>query len=105
MKGTLFIVPAVTDQAGQCRIVGFPGKDYPGKNAIHSYRENPNLWKEVGLMNSRGELVCLEPEYGACGGWDELKACEPLMAGMEFEVILADEEYLAELTGARQCGT
>lgn len=94
MLGTLLIVPALTDQAGQCRIVGYPGTDFPGRNALLSYRERPDLWKGVGLMNSRGELVCLEPEYGACGGWDELKACEPLIAGMELQVTLADADYV-----------
>lgn len=97
MQGTLLIVPALTDQAGQCRIVGYPGTDYPGDNALRSYREHPSLWKDVGMMNSRGALVCLEPDYGACGGWDELKACEPLMAGMELTVALADADYLEGL--------
>lgn len=100
MKGTLYIVPALTDVAGQCRIVGYPGTDYPGKSARDSYRAHPDLWKDVGLMNSRGELVCLEPEYGACGGWDELKACEPLMATTEFEVVLADADYCRKVGAA-----
>ncbi|GBG14259.1 uncharacterized protein NMK_1824 [Novimethylophilus kurashikiensis] len=92
MKGTLFIVPALTDQAGQCTIVGYPGRDYPGKSALNSYRTFPHLWKDVGLMNSSGKLVCLDAQYGACGGADELRACEPLMAGLEFDVDLADPD-------------
>lgn len=99
MQGTLLIVPAMSNQAGQCRIVGYPGTDYPGNNALLSYREQPDLWKDVGLMNSRGEVVCLDPEYGACGGWDELKACEPLIAGMELQVILADADYVKSEVG------
>lgn len=72
---TALIVPAMTDQAGQCRIVSRPGK-WP--NALQDYRQSPNAWKEVGLMNSRGRLVCVDDSNLR----EELQDCEPLMAGL-----------------------
>ncbi|KVP39703.1 hypothetical protein WJ87_05835 [Burkholderia ubonensis] len=71
----------MTDQAGQCRIVSRDGKV---ASARDDYRRNPDAWKEIGLMNSRGRLVCIEADNLAVV--DELKACEPLMAGLQFEV-------------------
>lgn len=77
---TVYIVPAMSDIAGQCRIVqrdsGFSG------SARDNYRKEPQAWKEIGLMDSRGNLRCLTapPEIVS-----ELKECEPLMAGLEFE--------------------
>ncbi|KVP75343.1 hypothetical protein WJ96_06165 [Burkholderia ubonensis] len=71
----------MTDQAGQCRIVSREGKV---ASARDDYRRNPNAWKEIGLMNSRGRLVCVEADNLAVV--DELKSCEPLMAGLQFEV-------------------
>ena len=73
---TALIVPALTDMAGQCRIVARPG---PVKAALADYRANPDAWKEVGLMNSRGKLVCCEPLGNLA---EELKDCEPLAGGM-----------------------
>lgn len=81
---SLYIVPALTDQAGQCRIVSCDGKV---SNARDSYRNHPQLWEEVGLMNSRGKLVCLDAPKHV---WDEIKDCEPLAAGNQF-VIEVDE--------------
>lgn len=72
---TALIVPAFSDQAGQCRIVARPGK-WP--DALASYRENDKLWKDVGLMNSRGALVYANDKNLR----DELRDCEPLMAGL-----------------------
>lgn len=80
MTTTVYIVPAVTDQGGQCRIVSRPSKV---RNARDDYRHNPSVWGEIGLMNSRGMLVCI---VGDVSIMDELKSCEPLMAGMEFEI-------------------
>lgn len=70
---TLYIVPAMTDPAGQCRIVSTEGKP---KDPAALYRARPDLWKEFGLMNSRGKLVC------ANAAGQEIKDMEPLMAGM-----------------------
>jgi hypothetical protein len=81
MTTTVYIVPALTDQAGQCRIVSREGEF---DSARDDYRLNPDAWKEIGIMNSRGKLVCLEA--GNLDIVDELKASEPLMAGLVFEV-------------------
>ncbi len=81
MTTSVYIVPAMTDQAGQCRIVAREGKV---SSARDDYRRNPDAWHEIGLMNSRGMLVCLSADNLAVV--EELKACEPLMAGLEFEV-------------------
>jgi hypothetical protein len=67
----------MTDQAGQCRIVSRQGEV---DSAGDDYRRNPDAYREIGIMNSRGELVCIEADN--LDVVDELKACEPLMAGM-----------------------
>ncbi|MBU2734268.1 hypothetical protein HAQ00_00675 [Acidithiobacillus caldus ATCC 51756] len=54
---TFYIVPAFSDQAGQCRIVRH---DRRIKNPARHHREHPEEWKEAGLMSSQGRLVCLE---------------------------------------------
>lgn len=79
---TVLIVPAVTNVASQCRIVLAPGIY---SNALAAYRSNPGRWQDIGIMNSRGNLVCLE-DVGDLR--QELKECEPLMAGMTFCVAL-----------------
>lgn len=28
--------------------------------ALRSYRSNPDAWREAGIVNSRGDLVCLD---------------------------------------------
>ena len=74
---TFYIVPAFTDQAGQCRIVSkITESVFPPK-----YHENPEDWKEAGLMNSRGKLICLEATIQQSA---EIVDCEPLYAGMVF---------------------
>lgn len=73
---TYYIVPAWSDQAGQCRIVSFEGDP---ENAPRHYKENQASWKEVGLMNSRGDLIYLNASPEAI---QEFKDCEPLMAGL-----------------------
>lgn len=75
---TIYIVPAWSDQGGQCRIVA--QDDFYGV-ARDAYRANPSGWKEVGLMNSRGQLVCLTAPSHV---YSDIKECEPLMAGMAF---------------------
>ena len=74
-----YIVPAWSDQAGQCRIVS---RETDSRIDVHkSYNESPELWKEAGLMNSRGTVVCISatPEQ-----IQDIKSCEPLMAGTSF---------------------
>ena len=75
---TVYIVPALTNQAGQCRIVAAKGAFEAPRD---SYKTHPELWKEIGIMNSAGRIVCLQagPQTTA-----EMKACEPLIAGSYF---------------------
>jgi hypothetical protein len=74
---TVYIVPALTDMAGQCRIYEHPQKVRCPRD---HYRERPDEWLEAGIMNSRGSLVCA----ARTEIWEELKACEPLAAGLVF---------------------
>lgn len=83
MEWTYYIVPAWSDIAGQCRIVKYPGTV---KSPRDDYRKNPENWKEAGLMNSRGSLVCLCSSKAA----KEFRDMEPLMAGLYIVVDEAD---------------
>jgi hypothetical protein len=47
---TYLIVPAWSDQGGQMRIVR---TDRYLKDALQDYRDNPERWKEVGLIQTR----------------------------------------------------
>jgi hypothetical protein len=90
VKVTYLIVPAVTDQAGQCRIVKRQHDiDFKPPLGLRDYRDKPELWKEAGIMNSRGELVCLDcthPSHAL-----HMKRDQPLMAGTTYTFI-EDEE-------------
>jgi hypothetical protein len=81
---TVLVVPALTDQGGQCRIVEAQGMF---KAPLYAYRQRPELWKECGLMNSRGRIVWLEVPQSAK---EEIKLCEPLMAGSQFSYTTGD---------------
>ncbi|ART57087.1 hypothetical protein CBP36_19470 (plasmid) [Acidovorax carolinensis] len=81
VSSTLYIVPACTDMSGQCRIVGFRGIT---SSARDCYETNPGLWVEAGLMNSRGELVCLSDEFAEFR--QELLDSQPLMASLQFSM-------------------
>jgi hypothetical protein len=87
MTQTVLIVPAWSDQAGQCRIVATDGDI---KDALKSYRADPARWSEVGLMNSSGKVVHLSQELQDAGLLDEMRDCEPLMAGTAFQVRAAE---------------
>lgn len=91
---TVLIVPAVTDQAGQCRIVASEG-NY--RDALRSYRANPEKWSEVGLMNSQGRVVCLSEELQKFGLLTEMRDCEPLMASTQFLVLTPMEICVAAI--------
>lgn len=76
---TYLIVPAWSNQAGQCRIV--VRENVPASiDALQSYRDAPNLWKEAGLMNSQGKMVCLNDKEAL----KKMSLDEPLMAGMQY---------------------
>jgi hypothetical protein len=80
MKTTVFIVPTLTS-AGLCRIVVREGSV---ANAQDDYRRNPSAWKEVGSMNAQGRLINIDADRDDI--IDELRFCEPLYAGLHFEV-------------------
>lgn len=84
MTKTLYIVPAWSDQAGKCRIVVNEGSF---ASARDDYRARPKNWFEIGHINSKGELVCLEAPKHV---WDELKSCEPLAAGLQLTIEFKD---------------
>lgn len=73
---TALIVPAFSDMASQCRIVAREGDI---GDALRDYRRDYRRWREVGLMNSKGELVCCE-DLGTLRA--ELRECVPLAAGL-----------------------
>lgn len=76
---TIYIAPAFSDQAGQCRIYA---TDQTIKNSVRNhYLDYPGQWREVGVMNSRGKLVCFD---GTDEQRQELIADQPLMAGIHY---------------------
>jgi hypothetical protein len=87
---TILIVPAWSDQAGQCRIVARDHDDSftPG---LADYRRQPDLWRDAGLMNSQGRLVCLDAERDR---YADIQSCEPLMAGSVFTYPQLTQEQL-----------
>lgn len=87
MSVTIYIHPALTDQAGRCRIY-VKGAKVP--NARDDCRANPSDWHECGLMNSRGEVVAF---IGPRQVYEEIKSCEPLMAGTTFHFEGPDKPY------------
>lgn len=78
MKTCYLIVPAWSDQAGQCRIVSRT-HEIKHPSPLQHYREFPSQWGEVGIMNSQGKLVCLDAPDAVI---QEFKDCEPLAAGL-----------------------
>lgn len=60
---TLYVAPAVTEFGSQCRIYAMPYPMRPGQRPGDIHEKYQKEWKEIGLMNSRGKLVCCEPEY------------------------------------------
>lgn len=64
----LYVAPAgLYGPAGQCRI-------YAGASGARYDPQSPD-WREVGLMDSAGNVRCIEPEFAA------LRDDVPLMAG------------------------
>lgn len=82
---TYLIVPAWSDQAGQCRIVCRTHDGWESRPGLREYRDHPEIWLEAGLMNSRGELVCLNARPAH---YHEIRDCQPLMAGTTFTFCL-----------------
>lgn len=92
MKTTYLIVPAMTDQAGQCRIVAREDWD-TRQSALADYRANPDKWAEVGLMSSRGFLVCISAPPSVA---EAITDSQPLAAGttFTFDITAAELENL-----------
>lgn len=76
---TVYIVPAWSDQAGQCRIVARKGL-IPDPRS--DYAENPGCWFEIGLMSSSGQIRCIQAPAKV---YEELRHSEPLAAGNVFQ--------------------
>ena len=87
MVTTYYIVPAMTDIAGQCRIVACNASlkelAAEARSVRDHYRKFPEQWKEAGLMNSRGQVVALDAPPHV---WLEFQNCEPLMAGLTLDI-------------------
>lgn len=71
----MYIAPALTEVGSQCRIYQHPDNV---KDPRAHYRSRLREWREIGLMDSRGRLVCCEPGPAH----SELSACAPLMGGL-----------------------
>lgn len=91
---TVLIVPAWSDQASQCRIVCAEGVF---KDPLGSYRKDSTPWAEVGLMNSRGIVVCLSQELQDAGVLQEMRDCEPLRAGFVLSYDSTEKSGQSEL--------
>lgn len=80
---TFVVVPAWSDQAGQCRIVSRLHNQ--GEAAIRpglsDYRRKPELWKEAGLMRSDGTIRCLD---ALTAELEVINDAAPIMAGTSF---------------------
>lgn len=94
MKTTYLIVPALTDVAGQCRIVSRSHEQVHPNPLVH-YRQYPQQWTQAGIMNSQGKLVCLDAPAVVV---QEFKDCEPLAAGQTFSFDAVQQESHAEAT-------
>lgn len=67
---TLYVAPSgLYGPSEQCRIYATEGTDVP------RYDPFSKIWREVGLMDSAGNVRCIEPEFAA------LRDDVPLMAG------------------------
>lgn len=75
VASTVHIVPAFSDQAGQCRIYARPG-NHP--DPARHYLHEQDQWHEIGIMDSKGNLRCIEPKY------QELSHEVPLRGGATY---------------------
>lgn len=80
----LYIQPAMTDIAGQCRIYWVPESQREPRLQTQKERDS---WREVGIMASDGHLVCMDYRYQNV----ITRADEPLMAGTVWT--LEDERH------------
>lgn len=69
----------------QCRIYYGGPHDLdvnPNLRPADSYKAHPQVWKEVGLLDYKGHIVCLAPHHPNV--LKDMKDCEPLMGGATF---------------------
>lgn len=69
----------------QCRIYYGGPHDLdvnPNLSPRESYRSHPESWREVGLMNHAGRIVCLDTHHPSV--LRDIKDSEPLMGGTYF---------------------
>ena len=83
MKMSVYIAPANHDITGFCNIY-LKRSDFCIGSARDDYRKSPSTWKEVGRMNSRGRVVCLDRALLGEDIYQDIMDCQPLMAGMQF---------------------
>jgi hypothetical protein len=98
MKTCYLIVPAWSDQAGQCRIVA-RSHEIKHPDPLGHYRQFPAQWREVGLMNSQGKLVCLDAPASVV---QEFRDCEPLMASLVVYDDATETEAVSVASRARE---
>lgn len=80
MIEVIYIAPSPSDamHAAQARIYRALFDDRVPVSVRDHFRASPSAWKEVGLMNYEGRLVCFE---GTPEQRQELLDSQPLMAG------------------------
>lgn len=83
MKMSVYIAPANHDITGFCNIY-LKLSDASIGSARDDYRMNPFAWKEVGRMNSHGQVVCLDRALVGEDIYRDIMDCQPLMAGLQF---------------------
>ena len=83
MKTNVYIAPANHDITGFCNIY-LKLSDASIGSARDDYRMNPFAWKEVGRMNSHGQVVCLDRALVGEDIYRDIMDCQPLMAGLQF---------------------
>lgn len=81
MTTILYIAPSAGDaHHPQCRI--YATKQRINGSIREHYLGRPMAWREVGLMNYQGSLVCFE---GPDEQRQELEDCQPLAGGLVFK--------------------
>lgn len=82
MSTVIYIAPAFGENHHpQCRLYAHNGPWPTVMSVADHYRRFPEQWREVGLMNYQGTLVCFE---GPDVQRQELRDSQPLMAGTTF---------------------
>lgn len=83
MRVNVYIAPANHDVSGFCNIYVKRCR-HAIESARDDYRMSPSSWREVGRINSRGQVVCLESGQVGEGVYADIMESQPLMAGLHF---------------------